>query len=647
MKPALLTMMLLVSTGLSGQPSKVDSLTSAADRMKDDTAKVMALIDLSDLLLNENRQAESLQVLQKARALATHLNHRRGKERTLRSLTNLSPPVVSTADRIRYHKDRLEICEGLKDTACMAECEGGLGLRHFSIGDYPQALAHYQRAIKLNGRLKDTMDLAGVHYNLCTLYARMDSTGPAKLHILEFMRLQELRKDSAMLIAGMASLAGIHAMKKEYDSALELHQLVLKFHEARNDTAQFVFVLGNIGNVLREQADRKAASAVFERVSDIYAAKPDLHPMTMGQVLTQYGQFLLDIGDLKRAEKTLNEALELSTLVTSKRLMRDCHQLLADLAERKGDLGAALRHHRLFTTYKDSLMNEEATKQLSDLRTRYDVEHKDEEILLLQVRNLKEKAETQAERNKRLSTLAVSCSAIVMLLGGGTFAMRNRKARHRAALARQELHTRMVQTDLERIRLTPHFVKNALSNVEQLISLGRAEEAQRYTERFSRLMSKVLASSRHQYVTLAEELDMMHDYLSLEADRIGNSLRWSVSVADGLNTEEIELPPMVLQPLLENALKHGIDLKSGTAELKLGVRKENGRIRCSIEDNGKGPSPALPRGEGATTAESNTSQGLRITRERLQLFSSLRHADARLEFEHVHTGTKAVVSFTV
>ena len=313
------------------QSSKVDSLTRVLASMKQDTNRVNTLIALGSELLRMNRQLDSKVELGKALIICNELHYLRGKERTLNALSQLSPPFIKTEERIQFQFERLKVCEDLKDLKCTALSEGILGLRYFSLGDYPRSLEHYYKAIKLNEQLKDTMALAGAHYNLCTLYARTDSTKQAQVHISEYMRLHSLRGDSLALVHGLASLASLHAMKKEYDKALELHWQVLAFHEARNDTSQFVFVLGNIGNVLREKGQRQEALVVLKRAAHVYDVNPNLHPMAAGQVLTQFGQLQLELGLLTEAEKSLQKALQQSLLVTSKRMIRDCYKLLADL----------------------------------------------------------------------------------------------------------------------------------------------------------------------------------------------------------------------------------------------------------------------------------------------------------------------------
>ena len=304
-----------------------------------------------------------------------------------------------------------------------------------------------------------------------------------------------------------------------------------------------------------------------------------------------------------------------------------------------GNSAKALEMHELYVAMRDSIMSEE--NQRETIRTEFsrEAEQRENEIALLNLENEKKAAETLAERNKRMFTLGISGSFIVMILGGGFFIQRSRKQKHQVEITRAELQKNIAEQDFQRSRLNPHFIKNALFNIDHLLGKNRTEEAQRYTDSFNKLMTLTLENSERSLVGLDEELEMMQMYLTLEADRLENRLQWSVNIAKDVEPEEVELPPMILQPLVENALKHGADMRGGKGEVKLEVRVQNDRIICMVEDNG--------HGIDLEKMKTSTSHGLRITRERLEMFSKLNLADAKLEMLNTGNGTQAVVSFAV
>jgi ligand-binding sensor domain-containing protein len=137
-------------------------------------------------------------------------------------------------------------------------------------------------------------------------------------------------------------------------------------------------------------------------------------------------------------------------------------------------------------------------------------------------------------------------------------------------------------------QMNPHFIFNSLNTVQQLILVKEEEQSLNFLSDFSMLMRQMLENSRKQLISLAEEFDFLDRYLQLEAIRFNNRFHYSISVEGQLVPDEIKIPPVLLQPLLENAIKHGISSVKTHGSIKLSVRKENDFLLISVEDNGIG-----------------------------------------------------------
>ncbi|WP_254089671.1 sensor histidine kinase [Dawidia soli] len=134
--------------------------------------------------------------------------------------------------------------------------------------------------------------------------------------------------------------------------------------------------------------------------------------------------------------------------------------------------------------------------------------------------------------------------------------------------------------------LNPHFTFNALSSIQGLMNTGRVEEANHYLQEFSGLLRKTLTTNQRVFNTLDRELDMMGMYLRLEALRFNFS--WHLHVAEGLDTATIEIPTLILQPLIENSIKHGISRLADKGELYILCKPgaETNSLVITIKDNG-------------------------------------------------------------
>src|SRR6185436_1288197 len=104
----------------------------------------------------------------------------------------------------------------------------------------------------------------------------------------------------------------------------------------------------------------------------------------------------------------------------------------------------------------------------------------------------------------------------------------------------------------------PHFIFNALNSVQHFILQGNVVEANKYLSKFSKLQREILHCSNQQFITLEKEIEILSRYLELEQYRVGESFSWKINMTDEIEPVEIKIPPMVLQPFVENAIWHGL-----------------------------------------------------------------------------------------
>lgn len=169
------------------------------------------------------------------------------------------------------------------------------------------------------------------------------------------------------------------------------------------------------------------------------------------------------------------------------------------------------------------------------------------------------------------------------------FSLRLRFVRRQAENQKKLL---MSQLTALKAQMHPHFMYNALNSIQSLILQQDVKNAALYLSKFSSLMRKVLDSSSEETITLQEEINILRLYLSLEQLRFDEDFEYSIVIAEGISPENLHLPPMLLQPFVENALKHGLLHKRGGKRLDVAFRIEAEQLICRIEDNGIGRAAA-------------------------------------------------------
>lgn len=181
---------------------------------------------------------------------------------------------------------------------------------------------------------------------------------------------------------------------------------------------------------------------------------------------------------------------------------------------------------------------------------------------------------------------------------------RARSAEHAALMERKA--ALQAQLSALQARTDPHFLFNSINTVASLIP-ENPELAERTLERLADLFRYALESGRVRTVKLERELAMVSDYLELQSTRFGDRLETRLSVASGLG--DIDVPPLLLQPLVENAILHGTSRRSG-GRVDISVRREHDTLVIDVSDDGPGPGQSSHAGSG--TAVSGVAERLRL-----------------------------------
>jgi two-component system sensor histidine kinase AlgZ len=198
------------------------------------------------------------------------------------------------------------------------------------------------------------------------------------------------------------------------------------------------------------------------------------------------------------------------------------------------------------------------------------------------------------------SLIAVAVAAVVVLTttSYSRLVQRTREIERRAEEAQQA--ALRAQLEALQSRTNPHFLFNSLNTVASLIATDPAC-AEQTLERLAGLFRYSLDGSRRSSVRLADELEAVRDYLDVESLRLGERLRWRVEVGDDLG--RLRVPPLCLQPLVENAVLHGIAPRRSGGEVRVVVAREGEELSMVVEDDGPGPGRSPHRGTGTALAD--------------------------------------------
>jgi len=182
-----------------------------------------------------------------------------------------------------------------------------------------------------------------------------------------------------------------------------------------------------------------------------------------------------------------------------------------------------------------------------------------------------------------------------------------------------------------RLQMNPHFIFNTLNSIQYFILQNDKLSSNRYLSMFSKLMRITLDNSQYNTISVQDELSALQLYVELESLRFEERFDFKFIIDKSLELPDIKIPSMILQPYVENAIKHGLMNKSARGMLTIEIKNDNNKLICIVEDDGVGREKARQIKEQRT--QTHVSMGTRITESRLSLINSLYGSDLKIKYD--------------
>ncbi|PHN05144.1 sensor histidine kinase [Flavilitoribacter nigricans] len=211
---------------------------------------------------------------------------------------------------------------------------------------------------------------------------------------------------------------------------------------------------------------------------------------------------------------------------------------------------------------------------------------------------------------------------VLLLILGGVYSFyqyRLRQVRNTERV-RSAFENKLARVELTALRsqMNPHFIFNCLNSIESYIIRNETVKASEYLNDFSRLIRLILQNSRSNYVSVSDELEALSLYMDMENLRLRERFTYEINVDKDLDPDDIDIPPMLMQPYVENAIWHGLRHKTGSGNITIDLKKVDGFLLCAIEDNGVGRKKSA---ELRSRRHKKTSMGMNITQERIDIIN--------------------------
>ncbi len=577
----------------SQKQSKADSLQTLLTTIKEDSSKVNILNDLCWELISTGEYAKANVRANEALSISEKINFEKGLSVSLNAIGIIFWYQGNYPKALEYQYKVLKISEEAGDKRRIAGSLNNIGNIYHEQGDLSKALEDQYKALKIYEEIGAKPDVANLYNNIGVIYRKQNDYAKALEYHTKALKIREEIGDKAAIASSLNNIGVIYQEQSNFPNALEHYNKALKIFEEIGDKKNIANLLINIGNNYFKQ--KKYPEALIFQNQSLIPAK--------------------EIGYLegiKEAEKSLSE-----------------------IYEQLNDNGNALTHYKKYITVRDSVFNETKSRQIAEMRTKYEVNQKEKEIALLT--NEKKLKET------KYYSIILSILFISILL----FALYNRyHVKQKLIAEKQKLIIEKQLIEIEQrallLQMNPHFIFNSLSSIGSLIYENKPQVAVKYLTKFSRLMRLILEYSLESAIPLAKEIELLKCYVELEQFRFEDKFDFTVFVDPEIKNN-ITIPPMLIQPHIENAILHGLNTKSGKGNLELKITSVNNNIICEIRDDGIGREKAMQQ----QNETNHKSMATDITNKRLEIINQNNSNPIQLTIEDLKNAEGSALGTSV
>ncbi len=609
-----LTILFLLFFPLTAQcqdPLIIDSLRQVIQQTTEKEQHLKVYNELA-YQFHTSDTSKAIRYAHQALKLSTTLNNTKEKGEAYKRLGLTQGYFGNPEKSVQYYEAAYQSFQSIQDTNAMVGVLNNMGRQLAELGQYEKAIQGYLQAETWVPVRGDSL----VHLILKFNHAACLSASlqhQATIDLSETTLPLALALDNWYVQMELHSLKGINqAELKDFNAAEISYSHALQcIPRANLPTINTGYISSNPdleSNILNNRAllyigqarynkaytDLKLAIEILENVD----AK---HPN--GEFYVNLGIVTHKMNKWKESERYFKEGLKRLEVAQQTPLIGETHEFLADLYETMGKGMLAYEHLKSAHQIQDSLLSERVQKNLQELNVKYETEKFQHELTAVQL-------QMQAQQNQLY--LLIGGGIVLFLFGGISYYFYyNRQEQRLLALEKKQIE---LQYGLLRAQMNPHFIFNALNSIHGFFASNQLVRGNEFMAKFSQLVRHILDQSALESHSLTQEIETLRLYLDIEKERMAGDLDYSIQLDDSLEADFIELPPLIFQPFVENAVWHGIAPKNQKGHIWIDIQKKDEQeLRCLIIDDGVG----LQK-KATSFKPKHRSKGIQIARERLR-----------------------------
>lgn len=471
---------------------------------------------------------EAINTHKKAKDLFINLNDNYNTTRSLITLSAANLRFNNLEKAQEFALEALKNASSLKDKRLLAKANNLLFQLHFTLKDYPKALEYIKKADNIFTNQNDTTSIIAIKSNIAGIYLKQKEYNKALLAYQEALELGKNIKSPQTIVKLLNNIGYTYIETEQYASAA-------KFLEAAISVNKNISVINGapykgLGFTYFLNNDFVTAKAYYKKAIEIFEENKD----------------------------TPQQIQILDKLITIAIRTNKPEEALA--YQQKRDLLQIKQH------------NKETERLLHFSNVKYKAKEKEAELLFLK---------QIADKNRIIYGSLFAALLLLLVLLGAYLYITKLKAANKASKLEQSLL---------RMQMNPHFIFNTLAAIQNITLEKDPIKSSNYIAKFAKLIRQNFDYVRKESIRLEREINMISNYIETQQLRFDYAFDYVLKVAKDCDVQTLKVPPMLLQPFLENAIEYGLKEKKQGGVLELSIYKEDTKLCFVITDNGLGRS---------------------------------------------------------
>ena len=514
------------------------------------------------------------------------------------------------------------------------------GYVYYALTDNVNAMVYFLKALKAGETLKNNFLKASIYNNIANVYADLKNYQVALDYYQKYLAASVSIKSQVNEIRALSNIADVHVELNDFSTGLDYYQRALSIADEAGSKEISAAIYNNIGETFLKQKDYALAYNYYTK--SLQLSNESMNIETKTNSLNGLAEICLDRQQYTKAEAYSKLSLHFAKQINDISSQANAFETLCNIYKKTNRFRDALWSYTNEHSLKDSVLNDRKSGEITRLEMQYQFNKKSDSIKIADYRK-QAFATGIIKQDKVVKNSILTGSLIVLFSALAVFVFYKRKRDAVEKKHESELKAQAMDTELKALRaqMNPHFIFNSLNSIKNYIDKNDTTKASLYTSKFAKLMRMILENSERKEIPIAQDLKALELYMQLEALRMHNKFVYEIKVDDAIDQENTLIPPLILQPFVENSIWHGLSQKESDGKIWISIRKEGNMINCIVEDNGVG----IPENinDEVNAHADKKSLGMKITKSRIDVINRMKKTNATVTFSNLDVGTKIEV----